>query len=111
MQIASLKNQLPDFNALQADQIESVIDQLLATSRAALARLLASDGSPSWQNLVEPLEKIDQQFERIWGPIGHLDSVRNADDWHEAYDVSMQKVTEYYTELGKMPPCLLALMV
>ncbi|WFE69620.1 M3 family metallopeptidase [Thiomicrospira sp. R3] len=101
MQIASLKNQLPDFNALQADQIESVIDQLLATSRAALARLLASDGSPSWQNLVEPLEKIDQQFERIWGPIGHLDSVRNADDWHEAYDVSMQKVTEYYTELGQ----------
>ncbi|UQB42328.1 M3 family metallopeptidase [Thiomicrospira microaerophila] len=101
MDIAFLKNQLPDFNALDASQIEAVVDDLLASSRGALAEILNCDALPSWYNLVEPLEKIDQQFERVWGPIGHLDSVRNSDDWHTAYDSSMQKVTEYYTELGQ----------
>jgi oligopeptidase A len=101
MQTAFLKNHLPDFNALSAHQIEPTIDQLLTDSRLALSQIVTSSQAPSWQNLVEPLEMIDQLFERIWGPIGHLDSVRNADDWHAAYDAAMQKVTEYYTELGQ----------
>lgn len=101
MQTAFLKNILPDFNALTAEQIEPVIDNLLEDSRLALSQIVTSSQAPSWQNLIEPLEQIDQQFERIWGPIGHLDSVRNADDWHAAYDACMQKVSAYYTDLGQ----------
>lgn len=93
--------QLPDFHALQATDIEPTINQLLADSRAALANILANQQNPTWQNLVEPMEQIDLQFERIWGPIGHLDSVRNSDEWHAAYDVCLAKVTEYRTEVGQ----------
>ncbi len=93
--------QLPDFNALQAKDIEPTINQLLADSRAALAQILSNQQTPTWQNLVQPLEQIDLQFERIWGPIGHLDSVRNSDEWHAAYDACLAKVTEYRTEVGQ----------
>lgn len=93
--------QLPDFNALQAKDIEPTINQLLADSRAALAQILSNQHTPTWQNLVQPLEQIDLQFERIWGPIGHLDSVRNSDEWHASYDACLAKVTEYRTEVGQ----------
>ncbi|MBE0494641.1 MAG: M3 family metallopeptidase [Thiomicrospira sp.] len=101
MQTSSLIELLPDFNALQADQIEAKVDQLLADSRHQLAQIVACDAPPSWQNLVEPMEQIEHGFESIWEPIGHLDSVRNADDWHAAYDACLQKVTEYHTEVGQ----------
>ena len=101
MQTASLVQTLPDFNDLQASQIEPTIDQLLSDSRAAMKKVLACTDAPTWQNLVEPIEQIDQGFERAWGPIGHLDSVRNSDAWHQAYDACLQKVTEYYTERGQ----------
>lgn len=101
MQTSSLIELLPDFNALQADQIEAKVDQLLADSRQKLAQIVACDEPPSWQNLVEPMEQIEHGFESIWEPIGHLDAVRNADDWHAAYDACLQKVTEYHTEVGQ----------
>lgn len=101
MQTASLIDVLPDFNALKADQIEARIDTLLADSRAKLKQITDCTDAPSWQNLVEPMEQIEHGFETHWEPIGHLDSVRNADDWHAAYDACLQKVTEYHTEVGQ----------
>ena len=101
MQTASLIDVLPDFNALKADQIEARIDTLLADSRAKLKQITDCTDAPSWQNLVEPMEQIEHGFETHWEPIGHLDSVRNADDWHAAYDKCLQKVTEYHTEVGQ----------
>lgn len=101
MQTSRLVDVLPDFDALKADQIEAKVDQLLADSRQQLAQIVACDEAPSWQNLVEPMEQIEHGFERIWEPIGHLDSVRNSDDWHAAYDACLQKVTEYHTEVGQ----------
>lgn len=101
MSVSPLAFNLPDFNALSAAQIEPTIDQLLSESRAALAAVLACSDAPTWQNLVEPMEQIDLAFERVWGPIGHLDSVRNSDDWHAAYDACLQKITAYRTEIGQ----------
>lgn len=101
MQTSRLVDVLPDFNALGADQIEAKVDQLLADSRQQLAQIVACDAPPSWQNLLEPMEQIEHGFESIWEPIGHLDSVRNSDDWHAAYDACLQKVTEYHTEVGQ----------
>lgn len=101
MQTSRLVDVLPDFNALSADQIEAKVDQLLADSRQQLAQIVACDAPPSWQNLLEPMEQIEHGFESIWEPVGHLDSVRNSDDWHAAYDACLQKVTEYHTEVGQ----------
>ncbi|MDY0137820.1 MAG: oligopeptidase A, partial [Thiomicrospira sp.] len=101
MSVSPLAFNLPDFNALTAAQIEPTIDQLLSDSRTKLANILACSAAPTWQNLVEPMEQIDLAFERIWGPIGHLDSVRNSDEWHAAYDACLQKITAYRTEIGQ----------
>ncbi|MBN2865366.1 MAG: M3 family metallopeptidase [Thiotrichales bacterium] len=93
--------QLPEFDAFHVEHIEPAINQLLADNRAVITQLTNQTETPTWQNFVEKLEHIDNRFERVWGPIGHLDSVNNSDEWHAAYNACLEKVTEYYTEVGQ----------
>ncbi|WP_019557795.1 M3 family metallopeptidase [Thiomicrorhabdus arctica] len=92
---------LPNFELFHVKHIKPAITQLLAENRAEIARLVAMTETPSWQNFIEPLEVIDNRFERVWGPIGHLDAVKNSDEWHEVYTDCLGKVTAYYTEVGQ----------
>ncbi|HHS99259.1 MAG TPA: M3 family peptidase [Thiomicrospira sp.] len=92
---------LPEFELFHVEHIEPAVDQLLADNRAAIASLVGMSETPTWENFVEALEVIDNRFERVWGPVGHLDSVKNSDEWHAAYTTCLEKVTEYYTEVGQ----------
>ncbi len=92
---------LPQFELFHVKHIEPAVDQLLLACRAEIDRLVSMQEAPTWQGFIEPLEVIDNRFERIWGPIGHLDAVKNSDEWHEAYVACLDKVTVYYTERGQ----------
>ncbi len=92
---------LPQFELFHVEHIEPAVDQLLLECRAEINRLTSMKEAPTWQNFIEPLEVIDNRFERVWGPIGHLDGVKNSDEWHEAYVKCLDKVTAYHTERGQ----------
>ncbi len=94
---------LPNFELFHVKHIEPAITQLLDDNRAEIVRLVAMTEIPSWQNFIEPLEVIDNRFERVWGPIGHLDAVKNSDEWHKAYTTCLEWVTAYHTEVGQNP--------
>lgn len=94
-------NDLPKFHLFHVEHIEPAVDQILKTCRAEVARLAEGDFVPTWNNFIEPLEKIDNTLERVWGPVGHLDSVNNSDEWHAAYTACLQKITAYHTEVGQ----------
>ncbi|WP_029408697.1 M3 family metallopeptidase [Thiomicrorhabdus sp. Milos-T2] len=91
----------PEFNAFHVEHIEPAVSQLLAENKQVIDDLVASTQEPTWKNFVEPLESIDNRFEKVWGPVGHLDAVMNSDDWHKAYTNCLEKVTQYYTENGQ----------
>ncbi len=92
---------LPNFELFHVKHIEPATTQLLADNRAEINRLVSMTEIPTWQNFIEPLEVIDNRFERVWGPIGHLDAVKNSDEWHKAYTDCLGKVTAYHTEVGQ----------
>ncbi|WP_028485548.1 M3 family metallopeptidase [Thiomicrorhabdus chilensis] len=92
---------LPKFDLFHVEHVELAIDQLLAENRVQIERLVQSSEKPSWDNFIEPLESLDNRFERVWGPIGHLDSVKNSDEWHAAYTACLEKVTAYHSEMGQ----------
>ncbi len=92
---------LPQFNLFHVEHIEPAIDQLLKESQQAIDSLVADKQAPSWQNFIEPLEAINNRLERVWGPVGHIDSVKNTDEWHTAYTNSLAKMTEYGSNLGQ----------
>lgn len=92
---------LPDFNALEVEHIQPAVKTLLEENRQAIKDLANMQQAPTWQNFIEPLEALDNRFERVWGPIGHMDAVKNSDDWHQAYTECLAEVSNYHTEIGQ----------
>lgn len=94
-------DQLPDFSAFHVEHIEPAIETLLTENHQMLETLAQDSSAPTWDNFVEPLEALSNRLERVWGPVGHLNAVQNSDEWHAAYTVCLEKITDYYTQMGQ----------
>ncbi len=92
---------LPPFSQIQPEHIEPAIDQLLEDNRKRLGQLLDSADQFTWENLVEPLEDMMDRLSAVWSPVSHMNSVVNGDALREAYNACLEKLSEYYTELGQ----------
>lgn len=100
--------ELPNFSALKAEDIEPAINEILDRNKRKIADLLGGQSPYSWDNLVYPMELIDDHLSRVWSPIGHLNSVMNNDEWREAYSNCLPKLSEYSTEIGQNKALYLA---
>jgi oligopeptidase A len=92
---------LPRFAQIKPEHIAPAIEQLLAESRALIARLLEDPAQPTWQNFVKPMEDANERVSRAWGPVGHLNMVMNSPELREAYNAMLPVITQYYAELGQ----------
>jgi oligopeptidase A len=92
---------LPPFSHIKPEHVEPAIDQLLAESRARVKQLLADNSHYTWDNLVDPLEAMDDRLNRAWSPVSHLNAVVNSEPLREAYNACLPKLSEYATEMGQ----------
>ncbi len=91
---------LPPFSRIKPEHMEPAIDRILAENRAQTEALLARDGGFTWDDLVQPLEELDDRLSRTWAPIGHMNAVVNSDKLRAAYNACLPKLSEYATEMG-----------
>jgi len=92
---------LPRFADFKPAQVAPAVEQLLAENRALIARIAADAAVPTWDNFVGPLEDANEHLHRAWGQVGHLNAVMNSPELREAYNSTLPKITQYYTELGQ----------
>ena len=92
---------LPDFPHILPSHVEPAIDHLLARNRERIAELLDSIDEPTWANLIEPLDEWDDELDRAWSPVSHLNSVMNSDELRDAYNACLPKLSDYATEMGQ----------
>jgi oligopeptidase A len=92
---------LPPFSQIRPEHVEPAIDRLLAECREGVKRLLAENSHYTWENLVAPLEALDDRLSRAWSPVGHLNAVVNSEELREAYNACLPKLSEYATEIGQ----------
>jgi oligopeptidase A len=92
---------LPPFSTIQPEHVEPAIDQILADNRAAIAQLLDAGDDYRWDNLVAPLEELEDRLARAWSPVSHMNSVVNSDALRDAYNACLPKLSQYATELGQ----------
>ncbi|MDN3516781.1 oligopeptidase A [Aquisalimonas lutea] len=92
---------LPRFSAIHPEHVEPAVDRVLADNRAELETLLQHEGPWTWDNLVQPLEAMDDRLTRVWAPVSHLNAVMNDDALREAYNACLPKLSEYATEMGQ----------
>ena len=94
-------NGLPPFSRIKAEHIEPAIRQLLDESRRQVESLLAATTEYSWDNLVQPLEEMEERLGRAWSPVSHLNSVLNSDELRAAYNACLPLLSDYATEMGQ----------
>ena len=92
---------LPPFSKIKVEHIEPAIDELLAENRSKLLKILSNGEPYSWDNLVTPIEEMEDHLGRIWSPVSHMNSVVNSDELRDAYNNCLPKLSEYGTEMGQ----------
>ncbi|MEE4380087.1 MAG: oligopeptidase A [Candidatus Competibacteraceae bacterium] len=92
---------LPTFSTIRAEHVEPAIDQLLADNRTRLEDLLNGGTPYTWNNLIRPLEDMEDQLNRAWSPVSHLNAVMNSEELRAAYNACLPKLSAYYTDLGQ----------
>ncbi|MGB5063319.1 MAG: oligopeptidase A [Candidatus Competibacter sp.] len=92
---------LPCYAAIRPEHVEPAIDQVLADNRVVLERLLVAHDIYTWDNLIQPLEELEDRLNKAWSPANHLHSVRDSEDLRAAYNACLPKLSAYYTELGQ----------
>lgn len=92
---------LPPFSQITAAHVEPAIDTLLAENRKTVGALLSATDDYTWDNLIQPLEEMEDHLSRVWSPISHMNSVVNSETLRNAYNACLPKLSEYSTEMGQ----------
>lgn len=92
---------LPSFSLIKPEHVEPAIDQILADNRVGIERLLAATDNNTWDNLVAPLEDLEDRLNRAWSPVSHMIAVVNSEALREAHNACLPKLSQYATELGQ----------
>jgi oligopeptidase A len=90
---------LPRFAELEPEHVSPAVDQLLNEGRATI--IAVTKEPTTWEAFVTPLEDANERIGRAWGQVSHLHAVVDTPELRAAYNASLPKITEYWTELGQ----------
>lgn len=91
--------ELPVFTAIDPATIAATITALLGKHKQAIHALLEQQSTYTWQNLMQPLEDMNDELHRLWSPVSHLHSVKETDSLRDAYNETLPVLTTFHTEL------------
>jgi len=96
--LSSLVIPFPNFSQLIPEQIEPALKKRVTENRDRLTSLLAQS-SFTWNNLLIPLEEMENNLHQLWAPVSHLHSVMESDALRSVYNACLPLLTDYQTEL------------
>ncbi len=98
--LSGASSPLPLFEAIRPEHVLPALDLALAEARRDVENICAQE-NPTWDNLLQPLDAIDERLSRIWGPVAHLNSVCDADELRPVYQQGVANMAAWSTELAQ----------
>lgn len=92
---------LPPFSAIKPEHVKPAVEKAIEDCRTEIEKRLAGNSTPTWENLIAPIEEMDDRLSRIWSPVSHLNSVLNSDELRDAYESCLPLLSEYGTWVGQ----------
>jgi len=89
---------LPVFSTISPGQIEPTLKEVMTQNRNKLHALLENNRAFTWDNLILPLQELDNRLNKMWSPISHLHAVMESDELRAVYNACLPLLTEYHTE-------------
>lgn len=92
---------LPPFQHILPEHVEPALEALIKSNREQIEKLLKENEHFTWDNLIQPLEDMDDRLGRMWSPVSHMNSVVNSDELRDVYNNCLPLLSEYSTEMGQ----------
>jgi len=92
---------LPEFSKIKPEHIKPAVEQSIAKCKKVIEEVLANNDRYTWDNLVAPIDEIDDVLSKLWSPVSHMNSVVNNDELRDAYEVCLPLLSEYGTSVGQ----------
>lgn len=95
---------LPLFSKIKPEHVLPAIQEALKNCRHTIETVLTKNSQYTWDNLIQPIDEMDEKFSRAWSPVSHLNSVKNSPQLREAYEACLPLLSEYSTWVGQHKP-------
>src|SRR3989338_4934068 len=91
---------LPEFNTICIADAKKNLDRLLKNNLAMIEKLLSNNNFYSWDNLLQPIEDLNDALHQFWAPIQHLNAVVNTPALRLVIQKCLPKLSDYHTHIG-----------
>ncbi|KTC87017.1 M3 family metallopeptidase [Legionella brunensis] len=91
---------LPSFTSIDVAGFVKRLESLLQTNLDRITSILETSKKFTWDNLMRPLEEMDDALERFWSPLSHLHAVVNSKSLRECYQACLPKLSAYDAAIG-----------
>ncbi len=94
---------LPRFDRIECKHIVPGMRTLLHELESEF-EALEGNFEPTWEGLVEPIERIGDRLASSWGIVGHLMGVQNSDELRAAHEQMQPEVVVFSLKQGQSRP-------
>ncbi len=91
---------LPQFTNISIKDFPEKLKKKLDDNLLRIDELLHTQQRYSWENLMLPMEEMEDELEKLWSPLSHLHSVVNSDELRTAYKACLPCLTEYESAIS-----------
>ena len=91
---------LPSFSQIKPEHIKPAVEHAITACKKAIATVL-KEKTFTWDNLVLPIDEVDDSLSKLWSPVSHMNSVINSDELRDAYESCLPLLSEYGTFVGQ----------
>lgn len=99
---------LPRFDRITPQHVEPAVTTLVQRVEKRFKELEQNPVS-SWDGLLKPLEDLQREIHAVWGPVSHLQGVKNSPELRQAYQASQGKMVELRLRMAQSEPIFKAL--
>ncbi len=92
---------LPRFCDIEAAVVEPALDAVLLRNRAQIQVLESGAKEACWDSFAQPLQEMEEELERVWAPVSHLNAVRDSKALRAAVDACLPKLSAFHSEVGQ----------
>lgn len=92
---------LPAFSKIKPEHVKPAVKQAIQDCKNVIANVLNQNEHYTWQNLVEPIDAIDDVLSKLFSPVSHMNSVVSTDELRDAYESCLPLLSEYGTFVGQ----------
>lgn len=101
IQSSSSEQTLPEFSKIKPHHVKPAVEDAISNCKKVISQVLADNTKFTWDNLVLPIDEVDDVLSKLWSPVSHMNSVVSSDELREAYESCLPLLSEYGTFVGQ----------